>query len=646
MPELLMSSVKMYASPTAKPLITLPESTVTHFFTAGRILSYFPTVNANGYTFLKSDVTPELANTLLGSTVDMEHLKLGYGSSSAHVGGSNNTTFGAITQVEMHDDGIDIACKLERSVAKALGFDSDSFGPGGSLGTYSQESDYNPNDGQYIVVDKSDPSKILHSFSYADGQALNLDLSHVDASGKWAYSLYQGNPTYFAVKPISFSGVGHVVDPADRSAITYKLAASKNTSDNLGVNVDNAQNPTLEFVSGLNPSPKFYEKHGIKGTDDKYHLPLPPKGHPEAKKYARAVLTRAHQVTKLSPEQVAAQVKRAKEILGEPTDKSTSGYAGMDDALGANPGVDYTGLYGATGDVEPGNGPTGADMNVWASDLLTHPDILSSNVDQHMKSDEKDGLDKSIPDDHFASCYSSNDYTNTKVDGTGTETVKHRALRIKDDKGNLHRGKLIAAYHQLMGTRGNLDKMRQMPRGSKMHAMAIVRQGLKSTSPIKKVNSSMNEQEVEALKAKIIDLEATQIKSVSKADFDASEAAKVALEAQIVEINKSVATLTAAVAERDLAIKETTDAALSVARFAELDKVLSFSDADKALETHPEYVKSLAALTSEQFNIEVLKRSNAFLVKSLASVKTTGMPLVNPVPYSGNEEVVTERFSY
>lgn len=628
-----LSTVKTFAAPSTKSKLPLPEPTVDHFFTTGRMLSWFPQVNKNGFCFLKDDVSPELAKTLLNSTVDLEHLKLGYDEKSQHIGGSNNTTCGAVSDVMYHDDGIDITCKMERIVAKALGFDPESFAPGGYLGSYSQESSYSPYSGKYIVVDKSDPTKILHSFSYADGQALNLDLSHVGADGKWHYSLYEGNPTYFAVKPASFSGVGHVVNPADPSGIVYKLAASNN-----GVNPGNDQLGDMEFTASLNPSDKFRTEHGVKGSDGNYHLPLPPKGHPEAKKYARAVLTRAHQVTKLSPDQVEKQVQKAKDILGESA-KSTSGYYGMDPP-GNYPGQDMTGLYG---DVQPGSGPnTQTDMNIWAADLTSNPDILTCNIDKHLKADPKDAEDKSIPDDHFASCYSDMDYSS---DRNGV-LVKNRALRIKNDKGELDRGKLISAYHQLMGTRGDFQKMRDMPRGPKIHAMAMVRQGLKSTQPIKKVISSMNEQEIEALKAKLVELQETQLKSVSKADYEAAVAAKTALEAQIEEYKTQVQTLTASLEVEKAAIKEVNDKALASARYSELEKVLPFEVKAEEVDAHETYKKSLASLSPEQFSIEVLRRQNQVLSKSLASVRP-GMPLVNPVPSpDGNTQPEASRFRY
>ena len=64
-------------------------------------------------------------------------------------------------------------------------------------------------------------------------------------------------------------------------------------------------------------SASFRKRFGVRGADGNYHLPLPPKGHPLAKVFARAVLRRAHQTTKLGADAIARQVSKAKAILGE-----------------------------------------------------------------------------------------------------------------------------------------------------------------------------------------------------------------------------------------------------------------------------------------------------------------------------------------
>jgi|GEM_PF-978199 len=65
----------------------------------------------------------------------------------------------------------------------------------------------------------------------------------------------------------------------------------------------------------------FRRKYGIppKGNssapDSEWGFPLPPAGHPDALKFARAVLDRAHQATNFAPADVARQVAKARRII-------------------------------------------------------------------------------------------------------------------------------------------------------------------------------------------------------------------------------------------------------------------------------------------------------------------------------------------
>jgi hypothetical protein len=82
-------------------------------------------------------------------------------------------------------------------------------------------------------------------------------------------------------------------------------------------------------VSEAAANASFRKKYGIppKGAGphppSSYGFPLPPAGHPDAKKYARSVLSRAHQGENFDPKQLAAQVAKARRILGEPPKKES-----------------------------------------------------------------------------------------------------------------------------------------------------------------------------------------------------------------------------------------------------------------------------------------------------------------------------------
>jgi hypothetical protein len=66
----------------------------------------------------------------------------------------------------------------------------------------------------------------------------------------------------------------------------------------------------------------FRDKWGIPGTGGKF--PLPPRDHPDAKKFARAVLSRAHQAKGIDPAKLAARVRKAKSYLGEDRKESAT----------------------------------------------------------------------------------------------------------------------------------------------------------------------------------------------------------------------------------------------------------------------------------------------------------------------------------
>jgi hypothetical protein len=85
----------------------------------------------------------------------------------------------------------------------------------------------------------------------------------------------------------------------------------------------------FRILEGLPADADFRKKHGVppsgKGPHpaSSYKLPLPPATHPMAKRYARAVLSRAHKTKGVSPENVAKQIRKANTILyGKPNPTS------------------------------------------------------------------------------------------------------------------------------------------------------------------------------------------------------------------------------------------------------------------------------------------------------------------------------------
>jgi hypothetical protein len=282
------------------------------------------------------------------------------------------------------------------------------------------------------------------------------------------------------------------------------------------------------------------------------------------------------------------------------------------------------------------------DLNVWGSDCLSNPDILTASADNFPHEDE--AADKKNKDGDFAVNYSCLDYGS--VTNGRPNIDKKRLFKIKNDKGELDRNRLISAYRALMGTRGDIHLVSSLPSAVRNHALALVRQGLKSTKPkITKENSSMKDPEIEALDAKIAEL-AAQRKLISSADHQVVVDAKAEAEAK-------VATLTASISEKDTAIADLTEklatatakiaefeaTALAAERLAALEAIHPFSEDEKKAETFGDFTKSLASLTVDGLENAKLKRTIAAMQAKAeatpARVLANVRPTVNPVPATG-----------
>jgi hypothetical protein len=439
----------------------------------------------------------------MASTADIQHVKPGYPVSDPLKASLKNTIFSAISQVEEHEEGIDIVCKAEREVAKAMGFSEDDFGPGGKFGSYSQECDYKPSDSTWIIVDKDDPTKIVKEVSYQDGLDLGFKISHVGANGDWNYFKVDGNPVYVRIRPLSFSGVGHVITPADESAEIYKLAASLDS---------------------------------------------------------------------------------CRQLAGF--------YPGMDDAGGPVP-------HDMLGDVG-----SGADLGPYAVDFLNNPDLRTASLDKFTNKDQED---PKAPDDHFAACWSDLDYSNTKDGKPAART--NRLFRIKNEKGELDRNRLVVAYHAIAGLRGNTTLGQNMPPAVRAHALDLVRQGLKSTKPKQSKENSAHvdiNTEIEALKGKEKELSDAKTGLETELNTVKTELASVKTEHE-----KALSTKDTEIADLKAKVEEYQAKEVASQRLSKLDEILPFSDDEKKADTFADFTKSLATLTEDGMQIAVLQRQLA-----------------------------------
>lgn len=549
------TTIRIVSGSAGKSPLEVPTPTLTHYFTAGKLLS-FNEPNENGFVFEADKVPDEMVTSLVASTTDLQHVKAGYGFTDKLFPGQDNTTVGAILSAKKTDDGIYIVNKIERAVAKAFGYAPEDFGPGMIFGKLSQECDFSIPASEWVSMKDG---KIVSRVSYADGVAAGYPIaannqwagSHVE-NGTWKYHKDgDGNPVFMSVKLISFAGAGHVVNPADPSATITRLAASAARMVN--------------FIPGMDVGPDA----------------------PSAMTFADEAKT--------------------------------------------------------------------SDGNYFMSDFMTHPDLLNAEVDKHAYED--DDQDDDVPDDHFAACFMRSDYDNVQ-DGKPAQS-KVRAFRIKNDKGELDRKRLIAAYRAIHGLRGNIEKADRLPFHVRASALALVRHGLKETNKnLQGVNKKVSmlvsgvtltdAQEAEAIANIEKQLLAAQ-KVITKGDHDAVVAERDDLKTQITTLTASLTEAKTAITtlqgEKDTLTAKIADGEaekLAASRYAELNEILPFSDADKAdAEKHGEFVKGLAKMSADGFDNAKLTRTVAKLtaqVNSSAPGHITagavggGAPVTNPIP--------------
>lgn len=527
--------VRTLAAVGTAPKITVPAADGTHFYTGGRMLSFFPQINQNGMTYFKEDVEP-MVETLRSSLADIQHIKPGYGVPDPY--GITNGTIGSVADFLLHDDGIDIICKNEREVVKSLGFDEADFKPGsGKFSNFSQETDYSTSNSPWIVVDKDHPEKILATVDYKQGMELGFKRSHYSPkTGVWNYykvnpetlqPASNGHPVYVRIRPTAFSGVGHVMEPADPTGIISSYAAS----------IENGEKMLADMYPGV---------------------------------------------------------------------EAVTGYPGSWDQT---------------------------------SDFDNHPDLFSDTTNLDIAGMMKD--DEKYPDDHYAAVWHEN---------TANGPQKNRALRIKDNKGNYDRNKLVPAYHALSGMRGPTHVTGKMPTMVHGHAMALVRHGLQQTKPkisqeTQKSKSMLTEIEVADLQARFNDAAAERDthaanleKAVAqvtelKASFDEFKAAQTAL---VEEKDKALAAIQEELAAKKTELEEVAAKELASTRLAELEAIHPFTAEEKT----EEFVKSLSSISDDRMEVLIVRRelakakddaTPASRARALASVQTKETAL-SPAP--------------
>ena len=674
-------STAAVASDIFKSKLTPPTADDAYFYTSGRMLSYNrPT--KNGIIFFRPDCQPVL-DTVQNALSTIAHIKpSNHGIEDIYR--LKNSSFGSILKYVEDEEGIDIICKLDRDLVKSMGFQEADFSPeAGRFSSYSQESSFSPINSPFITVDPAkakvgyfDPGDIVKTYSYAEGRALGLKPSFYDLrTGMWNYNYDpDGNAVFVRVRPIAFTGVGHVILPADETAEIYKYAASEEGDDIIAelygktvsapvldpsgsqiisepaqitmespdpaIALDNAymNNYTDDFINHPDLGSPSKDLSSIDGMDDYDEGDEP--GKP-------AVIYMPDDddiyLNKEDLQEMRAFSKSMSSYIDqliEDTDQILSA-AGKKKAVRSPYGTNANyGDPGYRGDKKryPLDTPEHirAAAGFWgrAKNKSRYTPAQRAHISAKIKAAEARHKIGSYSNASYAAVWTKNHPE--KPD----KFVVNRRFRVVNDDGQLDREKLVSAYHSLSGVRGHTALVNDMPGPVKDHALALVRQGLQLTkNQIKEKSMSQPVDLTPNLTAELEDLKARA--QALSSEKDASAAALEAVrqefssyktenEALIAELKQSVANLEAEVGT--FKSKE-----LSSVRLAQLEAVFPFTDEERT----EDFVQSLSSVSEDRMETLLLKRelakTKAERATALSSILTPGATKVSPAPtFEGN----------
>lgn len=586
------------------PKVEVPEANDSFFYTAGRMLSYGKPTK-NGIVFFREDCLP-VVDTLRSALSNIAHVKPGNeGVPDPYRLG--NGSIGSIYSYFEDDDGIDIVCKNDKLAVKTLGFELKDFAPDGKFSSYSQESEYQFATSPYISIpmDKVrqgifSTDDIVKTYSYQEGQQLGLYPSSFDSRiQKWNYCKDpEGNVVFVRVRPTSFTGVGHVIHPADDSAEIYRYMASvegeeliaqaygKQFSGYPGMDTPEIVAASLDNYSfGNNYADDFIEHSDLRSpaqdlssidlndtfeSDDNNHMRPSTAYDPEAdnmyihaddlkelKAFSRTLSKVADGDKKVYPLDTPERVKAAADYFANP--KTHKKYTASERAH------IQTKIAAAQAKHKIGAHSNESYSAVWTTQ---HP--------------EKQG-----------------------------KFMVNRRFRMVDDNGNLDRSKLVSAYHALSGVRGHTALVNDMPQPVRDHALALVRQGLHLTKPNKEL--SMNTDLTPALTAEIEELKA-RAQALSQ-EKDSALAAKdtelTALRQEFSSYKESNETLVTELKDQIAALQTEVGTfksrELSQARLAQLEAVHPFTAEEKT----EDFVKSLSSISEDRLETLLVRRELA-----------------------------------
>src|SRR5579872_3408383 len=189
----------------------LPKPDVNYFYVAYRLFSWFPVRNSKGATYFEKDVADDKVNDLVGRQVNLRHNKKDF-------------ITGTVKQAEKNAHGVDVLIEIDRELASAHGLEPEDVEKDGFFSSCSVETTWLKDESPYLLLDPNDSGTIIKELpGTMDGIERSTAENGYRYGGKYLVTQ--------ALKPLNFTGVGLVPNPADQTAGVYAMAASTDPDD-------------------------------------------------------------------------------------------------------------------------------------------------------------------------------------------------------------------------------------------------------------------------------------------------------------------------------------------------------------------------------------------------------------------------------
>jgi hypothetical protein len=196
--------------------IELPEPNADYGYAATRAFAFWPVVNSRGATYEREDFDDENLGTFLGVQANLLHDK--------------KQVIGTVFAYQPTAHGIDVGVRVDREQADMHGMDVRDMKPGMDFSRVSVELTKDPALNTYYVY--KDDGTIVHKIPVLKGREMGLRRTTEGDPYR-----YQGMKVAERIKPLRFTGLGFVPNPADVTAELYKVAASADSEEAAKLNL-------------------------------------------------------------------------------------------------------------------------------------------------------------------------------------------------------------------------------------------------------------------------------------------------------------------------------------------------------------------------------------------------------------------------